>query len=177
MKPSATQIFHSASPLACLFFLGSCLFIGFLSWALIPMHSFVDFQVDWPMLLLRSRPQIPGCDINSCLCSFQLMVSNVATSISCRDINLRNCNLQLTMSYIATSISCRDISLSLWRLQLVAFLVATSIPCRDINLCRDITMLSRHHSLSLSLILSCLPCDPCRDLHQISFNFPDVETS
>ena len=43
--------------------------------------------------------------------------------------------------------------------------------------CRDITMLSRHYSLSFWLILSCLTCDPCRDLHQTSFNFPDVTTS
>ena len=40
-------------------------------------------------------------------------------------------------------------------------LVATSI------LCRDITMLSRHHSFSFCSSLSCLSCDPCRDLHQI----------
>ena len=135
------------------------------------------------------------------------MVPDVATSVSCRDINLRNCNLQLSASIVATSISCRDINLYLWRLQLVAFgvatsvlcrditlsyisfifsqlsllqgasLVVTSIPCRGINLCRDITMLSRHHSLSLWLIFSCLTCDPCRDLHQISFNFPDFATS
>ena len=128
MKPSATQIFRSASPATCLFLLGSCVFIGFLSWALIPMHSFVDFQVDWPMLLFRSRPQIP-CrdiihvatsisrrDINLSLCRFQLVSSDVATSISCRDINLRNYNLQLSTSIVATSISCRDINLCLWRL-------------------------------------------------------------
>ena len=46
------------------YLLGSCLFIGFLRWALIPMHSFVDFQVVWPMLLFRSRPQIPCRDIS-----------------------------------------------------------------------------------------------------------------
>ena len=49
-------------------------------------------------------------------------------------------------------------------------LVVTSIPCHDINLCRDITMLLRQHSLSLWLILSCLTCDPRRDLHQ----FPSI---
>ena len=57
MKPSATQIFRSASPTTCFPLLGSCLFIGFLCWALIPMHSFVDFHVDWPMLLFKLRPQ------------------------------------------------------------------------------------------------------------------------
>ena len=75
---------------------------------------------------------------------------------------------------VATSVHCRDNSLSyisfifqnLSWLQ-GASLVATSIPSRDINPCRDITMLSRHHSLSFWLILSCLSCDPCRDLHQI----------
>ena len=85
---------------------------------------------------------------------------------------------------VATSVLCCDNSLSyisfifpnLSELQ-GASLVATSIPCRDINLCRDITMLSRHHSFSFCSILSCLSCDPCRDLHQISFNFLDVATS
>ena len=128
MKSSATQIFRSASPMTCLFLLGSCVFIGFLSWALIPMHYVVDFQVDWPKLLFKSRPQIScrdiihvatsisRCDITLCLCRFQLVAHDVATSISCRDINLRNCNLQLSTSIVATSISCRDITLCLWRL-------------------------------------------------------------
>ena len=93
MKPSATQIFRSASPTTCLFLLGSCLFIGFLSWALIPMHSFVDFQVDWPMLLFRSRPQIPCRDI-----------IHVATSISFRDNSLSLCSFELVSSYVATSL-------------------------------------------------------------------------
>ena len=128
------------------------------------MHSFVDFQVDWPMLLFRSRPQIPCRDINLlsrhqlmssaalnlfvpdvvtsipcrdftlCLCNFQLVVHDVVTSISCRDINLRNCNLQLSMSIVTTSISCRDINLCLWRLHLVVFGVATSVFCHDNSL-------------------------------------------
>ena len=110
MKPSATQIFPSASPATCLFLLGSCLFIGFLCWALIPMHSFVDFQVDSPMLLFRSRPQIPCRDITLCLCRFQLFIPDVATSIPCRDISSCLCSFQLVSSYVATSISCRDIS-------------------------------------------------------------------
>ena len=156
MKPSATQIFRSASPPACLFLLGSCLFIGFLSWALIPMHSFGDFQVDWPMLLFRSRPQIPCRDL-----------INVATSISCRDINFSLYSFQLVSSYVATSISCRDITLCLCRFQLFVPDVATSIPCRDINSwycnfelvspdvatsisCRDITSLLRSFQLMSS---------------------------
>ena len=190
------------------------------------MHYVVDFQVDWPKLLFKSRPQLP-CrdiihvatsilrrDINLSLCSFQLMSSDVATPISCRDITLCLCRFQLVAHDVATSnllsrhqlkssaafnwsfvmsrpqslvgtptyvfgaftgcCWCRDNSLSyisfifpnLSCLQ-GASLVATSIPCRDINFCRDITMLSRHHSFSLCLSLSCLSCDPCRDQHQI----------
>ena len=123
MKPSATQIFRSASPPTCFPLLGSCVFIGFLSWALIPMHSVVDFQVDWPKLLFKSRPQIPCRNI-----------IHVATSISRRDINLTLCSFQLVSFDVVTSISCRDITLCLCRFQLVAHDVATSISCRDINL-------------------------------------------
>ena len=75
---------------------------------------------------------------------------------------------------VATLVLCRDNSLSHFNFIFSnmswlqgASLVATSISRSDINFCRDITMLSRHHSFSLWLILSCLPCDPCRDLHQI----------
>ena len=150
---------------------------------------------------------IPCRDISSYLWRLQLVAPDVATSISCRDITLMNCNFQLMVPDVATSILCHDITSCLCRFQLVAFgvatsvfcrdnnlshssfifsnlsylqgafLVATSIPCRDINLCRDITMLSRHHSFGFCSILCCLTCDPCRDLHQISFNFPDVATS
>ena len=138
MKPLATQIFRSASPSTCLFLLGSCLFIGFLCWALIPMHSFVDFQVDWPMLLFRSQPQIPCRDITLCLCGFQLFVPDVATSISCRDISSCLCRFQLVSSYVATSISCRDISSCLLQLSTGVFL------------CRDINLLSRHQLMSFT---------------------------
>ena len=123
VKPSATQIFRSASPPICFPLLGSCVFIGFLSWALIPMHYVVDFKVDWPKLLFKSRLQIPCCDI-----------IHVATSISHRDINLSLCSFQLMSSDVETSISCRDITLYLCRFQLVAHDVATSISCRDISL-------------------------------------------
>ena len=146
MKPSATQIFRSTSPSTCLLLLVSCLFIGFLCWALIPMHSFVDFQVDWPMLLFRSRLQIPcrdiihvatsisRCDINLSLCSLELVSSYVATSISCRDISLCLCSSQLVVFSVTTSVFCRDISSYLCSIQLVVPDVATSISCRDINL-------------------------------------------
>ena len=122
MKPSATQIFRSASPTTCFFILGSCVFIGFLIWALIPMQPFVDFQVNWPKLLFKSRPQFPCRDI-----------IHVATSISRRDINFSLCSFQLVSSDVATSISWRDITLCLCRFQLVAYDVATSISCRDIT--------------------------------------------
>ena len=122
MKPLATQISPSASPATCLLFLGSCLFIGFLNWALIPMYSAVDFKVDWPKLLFKSRPQLPCREI-----------IHVATSISCRDINLSLCSLHLMSSNVATSIPCRDITLCPCRFQLVVPDVVTSISCRDIN--------------------------------------------
>ena len=156
MKPSATQIFRSASPPTWFPLLGSCIFIGFLSWALIPMHSVVDFKVDWPKLLCKSRPQIP-CrdiihvamsisrrDINFSLCSFELVVHDVATSISCRDINLMNCNFQLMVPDVAASIPCRDISSYLRSFQLMSSVVATSILCRDLTSC-----LCRFHWLLL----------------------------
>ena len=144
VKPSATQIFPSASPPTSFFLLGSCLFIGFLCWALIPMHSFVDFQVDWPMLLFRSRPQIPCRDITLCLCRFQLFVSDVATSIPCRDISSCLCSFQLVSSYVETSISCRDISSCLLQLSTGVFL------------CRDINLLSRHQLMSFAALNWCL---------------------
>ena len=38
-------------------------------------------------------------------------------------------------------------------------------------------LLSRHSSFNFCSFLSCLCCDPCRDLHQIPLNLPDVATS
>ena len=78
VNPSTTQIFRSDSPPTWFPLLGSCVFIGFLSWVLIPMHLVVDFKVDWPKLLFKSQPQLPCRDI-----------IHVATSISRRDINLK----------------------------------------------------------------------------------------
>ena len=124
MKPSATQIFRSASPATCLFLLGSCVFIGFLSWALIPMHSVVDFQVDWPKLLFKSRPQIPCRDI-----------IHVATSISRRDMNLSLCRFQLVSSMMSRHQSLVATSAQVFcSFQLVIHDVATSISCCDISL-------------------------------------------
>ena len=110
------------------------------------MHSFVVFQVDWPMLLFRSRPLIPcrdiihvatsiSChDINLSLCSFELMVPDVATSISCRNISSCLCSFQLMVPDVATSISFRDINLRNCNLQLSTSYVATLISCRNIIL-------------------------------------------
>ena len=147
MKPSATQIFRSASPPTCFPLLGSCVFIGFLSRALIPMHSAVDFQVDWPKLLFKSRPQIP-CrdiihvatsisrrDISLSLCSFELVVHDVMTSISCRDITLCLCRFQLVAHDVATSTLVATSAQVFCSLQLVVHDVATSISYRDISLC------------------------------------------
>ena len=134
----------------------------------------MDFQVDWPMLLFRSRPLVPCRDI-----------IHVATSISRRDINLSLCSFELGSSVVATSILCHDISSCLWRLQMVAPDVATSISCRDINLmncnfqlmvpdvatsilCRDITScLWRFQLVAFGVATSIL----CRDnsLSRISF--------
>ena len=161
MKYSATQIFRSASPVTCLFLLGGCLFIGFLCWALIPMHSFVDFQVDWPMLLFRSRPQIPCRDITLCLCGFQLFVPDVATSIPCRDISSCLSSFQLVSSDVATSISCRDISSCLCSFQLVVFGVATSVLYRDISSCL----------CSFQLVVSNVATSiSCRDINLRNYN-------
>ena len=127
-----------------------------------PNAFFVDFQMDWPMLLFRSRPlvscrdiihvatSISRRDINLSLCRLQMVAPDVATSISCRDINLMNCNFQLMVPDVATSIPCRDISSYLCSFQLMSSVVATSILCRDITLClcrfHWLLLVSRHQS-------------------------------
>ena len=142
MKPSATQISRYVSPTAYFPLLGSCLFIGFHCWALIPMYSFVDFQVDWPKLLFKSRLQIPGRDI-----------IHVATSISRRDISSSLCSFELVVHDVATSISCRDISSSI---------LQDSNGCFG---CRDINLLSRHHLNELQLSTDFFYC---RDINPFS---------
>ena len=102
----------------------------------------MDFKVDWPKLLFKSRPQLPCRDI-----------IHVATSISRRDINLSLCSLQLMSrhrSLVATSIYAfagfnwlllmsrhqyivGTSSQVFCSLQLVVHDVATSISCRDTN--------------------------------------------
>ena len=143
------------------------------------MHSVVDFQVDWPKLLFKSRPQLPCRDI-----------IHVATSILRRDIHLSLCSFQLMSSDVATPKSCRDITLCLCRFQLVAHDVATSISCRDISssllqpstgrlLCRDLNLLSRHQLMSLEpslVVVGVATSVLCRDnsLSYISFIFPNL---
>ena len=113
------------------------------------MHSAVDFKVDWPKLLFKSRPQLPCRDI-----------IHVATSRCYRNINLSLCSLQLMSSDVATSIPCCDVTLCIFRFQLVAPDVATSISCRDSSSsllqlstdrswCRDFSPLSRQQLMSL----------------------------
>ena len=141
MKPSATQILCSASPPTCFPLLGSCVFIGFLSWALIPMQSLWISKWTGPCYCsgrdLKSlvATSFSRRDVNLSLCSFELVTPDVATSISCRDINLMNCNFQLMVPNVATSIPCRDISSYLCSFQLMSSVVATSILCRDITSC------------------------------------------
>ena len=72
-------------------------------------------------------------DITLCLCRFQLVAHDVATSISYRDNNLKNYKLQLIALGVATSISCRDITLWLCTFHLMVPDVATSISCREIS--------------------------------------------
>ena len=133
------------------------------------MHSVVDFQVDWPKFMFKSRPQIPCRDI-----------IHVATSISRRDINLSLCSFQLMSSDVATSISCRDIMLCLCRFQLVAIDVTTSIcvfgGSAGCFWCRDFSTLSRQqlelHQLHLSKPVIASRRFSCCDLHSLSRHQP-----
>ena len=110
------------------------------------------------------------------------MSLDVVTSTSCRDITswlrsfrlMSSCCHDLSIKSLPASTGCswcRDITLWLFRFHLLVPDVTTSISCRDLSLCCDITMLSRHRSFRLWLILSRLSCDSCRDLHQIPLIF------
>ena len=76
------------------------------------LTAFASF--DWSLMM--SRHQSLFATSAQVFYSLQMVVPDVATSISCRDINLMNCNLQLISSDVATSISCRDITSCLCRL-------------------------------------------------------------
>ena len=60
--------------------------------------------------------------------------------------------------------SCRDITLCCCRLHWLFMMSRLQLSCRDklFNLC---------------FFLSCICCDPCRDLHQFPFDLSDVATS
>ena len=151
------------------------------------MHSVVDFQVDWPKLLFKSRPQIPCRDI-----------IHVATSISRRDINLSLCCFQLMSSNVATSILCRDINLlSRHQLKSSAAFNWSFMMSRPQSLvptsayvfggftgcfwCRDFSPLSRQqlelHQLHLSKPVIASRRFSCRDLHPLSRHHDAVATS
>ena len=118
---------------------------------------------------------------------FRLIAYDVATSWSCRDIHSIPLKSSIVAPDVVTSIRCRDISSSLLQPSTGCHDVATLLSCRDITLCfcrlhwlflmSRPQFLSRHHSFNFCSFLRCLYCDPCRDLHQIPYNFPDVATS
>ena len=129
-----------------------------------------------------------------CCCRCQLVAPDVATSISCRDISsillqpatevhdVQPQSLVATSAYVLGGFTgcfrCRDFSLLSRQLLQWNHLHSSKpvVASRQFT-CRDITILSRHHSLSFWLILSCLSGDSCRDLLLISFNYLDVATS
>ena len=61
--------------------------------------------------------------------------------------------------------SCRDINWCCCRLHWLFMMSQLQIRCRDITL------------FTFCFFLSCICCDPCRDLRQFSFNFLEVATS
>ena len=123
-----------------------------------------------------------------CCCRCQLVAPDVATSISYRDISSILLQPATDVHDVTTSISCRDISLCPWRFHWLLSVsrlqssVATTASVESSSFfqtCRSFKAIhmSRHHSLSFWLILSCLSGDSCRDLLLISFNYLDVATS
>ena len=62
-------------------------------------------------------------------------------------------------------LSCRDITLCCCRLHWLFMMSRLQFRCRDITL------------FNFYFFLSCICCDPCRDLHQFPFNFLEVATS
>ena len=138
---------------------------------------------------------------------FQLVDSDVTTSISCRDISSSLLQLATDVHDVATSISCRDINLCPWRFHWLLSVsrlqssVATTalvksssffptchsfkailmsrpqLPCRDIIHVVTSRCCRNIIPLAFWLILNCLSGVPCRDLLLISFNYLDVATS
>ena len=131
------------------------------------LYAFASFN--WSLMMSRHHSLVATSA--QVFCSLQLVVHDVATSISCRDISL--CLRRLHWLFLVS------------RLQSSVATTASVKSTSSFQTCHSFKalLLSRPPSLvatltfSLWLILSCLSCDPCRDLHQISFNFPDVATS
>ena len=171
MKPSATQIFRSASPPTCFPLLGSCVFIGFLSWALIPIALCCGFpsglaqvtvQVATSNPLLRHHP-CRDIDLTSRhqLKSLQLS-TDVATSLKSSAAFNWSFMMSQHQSLVATSAYvfrgftdcfwCRDFSpLSRQQLQLnqlhlsKPFIASRRFSCRDLHPLSRHQLLSRHH--------------------------------
>ena len=114
-------------------------------------------------------------DINLCPCWFQLIACDVVTSWSCRNIHSSTLQSSIVALDVATSLLLsRHHFKSSAAFQPVVLGVATSVFLSRHRLefqhlhsprpvvasrqftCRDKMMLSRHHSLSFRLILSCL---------------------
>ena len=98
------------------------------------------------LVVMMSRPQRSCRDVSSWFGSFQLMSS------WCHDLSIKSLPVSIGCSW------CRDISLLL-RQQLEVQHLHSPVPVvasRQFS-CRDNPVLSRHHSLSFWLILSCLP--------------------
>ena len=133
------------------------------------LYAFAGFN--WSLLMSRHRYLVTT--LAQVFCSFQLIVHDVTTSISCRDISLCLWRLHWLLSVsrlqssVATTASVKSTSSFQTCHSFKAILLSRPPSLHNINPCRDITMLSRHHSFSLWLILICLSGDSCRDLHQI----------
>ena len=123
-----------------------------------------------------------------CCCRCQLVAPNVATLaqffciLQLMFMMSRPQSLVATSSYVFGGFTgcfrCRDFSpLSRQQLQWNHLHSSKPVVASRQFTCRDITMLSRHHSLSFWLMLSCLSGDSCHDLLLISFNYLDVATS
>ena len=131
-------------------------------------------------MLMMSRHQSLVATSAHVFCMLQMVVPDVATSISCRDINLMNCSFQLISSDVATSIPCRDITSCLCRFHWLfllsrhqplvsaqssaAYLVISVTTCIKFH---SIFLMSRPHNLdcanpkTATLINQLLPFLPC----------------
>ena len=143
-------------------------------------NAFAGFN--WSLLM--SRHQYLVAISAQVFCSLQLIVNDVATSISCRDISLCPWRFHwlLSVSRFQSSVATTDSVESSSFFQACRSFKAIhmsqpQLPYRDIihvatsRCCRDII------PLAFWLIFSCLSGDPCRDLLLIFFNYLDVAIS